>query len=174
MNIITQINQQQDIAIDALCDAVAIPRATYYRNQQGEEKNISTIAITPKNSLRDGEKQAILNLLHSERFVDKTPYQVFNTLLDEGKYHCSPRTMYRLLESQAESGERRVQRNHRDAIKPELIAVRPMKYGLGILPSFLALKNGSIFICMLFSIFIAVMLWDGLLRTANQRNLHDN
>jgi transposase InsO family protein len=125
MNIITQINQQQDIAIDALCDAVAIPRATYYRNQQGEEKNISTIAITPKNSLRDGEKQAILNLLHSERFVDKTPYQVFNTLLDEGKYHCSPRTMYRLLESQAESGERRVQRNHRDAIKPELIAVRP-------------------------------------------------
>lgn len=126
MNIITQINQEHNIAIDALCDAVAIPRATYYRHQQGgEEKNSSTMASTPKNALRDEEKQAVLNLLRSQRFVDKTPYQMFNTLLDEGKYHCSPRTMYRLLESQGENGERRAQRNHRDAIKPELMATRP-------------------------------------------------
>jgi len=125
MSIITQINQEHNIAIDALCDAVAIPRATYYRNQQDDEKNSSEIVITPKNSLRDEEKQVILNLLRSERFIDKTPYQMFHTLLDEGEYLCSPRTMYRLLESQGESGERRVQRNHRDAVKPELMATRP-------------------------------------------------
>ena len=125
MNIITQINQEHNIAIDALCDAVAIPRATYYRNQQDDEKNGSAIAITPKNSLQDEEKRVILNLLHSERFIDKTPYQMFHMLLDEGEYYCSPRTMYRLLESQGENRERRLQRNHRDAVKPELIATRP-------------------------------------------------
>jgi len=125
MSIITQINQEHSIAIDALCDVVAIPRATYYRNQQDDEKNNSAITIAPKNSLQEEEKQAILNLLRSERFIDKTPYQMFHTLLDEGEYYCSPRTMYRILESQGENKERRVQRNHRDAVKPELIATRP-------------------------------------------------
>ena len=61
MNIITQINQEHNIAIDALCDAVAIPRATYYRHQQGgEEKNSSTMASTPENVLRDEENKRSL------------------------------------------------------------------------------------------------------------------
>ena len=125
MSIITQINQDHNIAVDALCDAVAIPRSTYYRHQQSAEKNNLAIATAPKNSLRDEERQVVLDHLRSERFVDKTPYQMFNTLLDEGVYLCSLRTMYRLLESQGENRERRIQRNHRDAIKPELIATRP-------------------------------------------------
>lgn len=125
MSVITQVHQEHGISIDALCNALAFPRATYYRNQKDVEQNISSVTVAPKNSLSGEEKEVVLNLLRSERFVDETPYQMYNTLLDEGEYHCSPRTMYRLLESQGENIERRLQRNHRDAVKPELIATRP-------------------------------------------------
>lgn len=77
------------------------------------------------NKLTDGEISKIMSLLHSERFVDSTAYEIFYTLLDEGHYYCSIRTMYRLLEARGESKDRRDVRNHRDAIKPELIAIKP-------------------------------------------------
>jgi hypothetical protein len=125
MNTITQINQAQGTPVDTLCDALTIPRATYYwylndkRDECIEKKNIS------KNALNSEEKQLVLDLLRSERFIDKTPYEAFHTLLDEGEYYCSPRTMYRLLDATGENKDRRIQRNHRDAVKPELIATRP-------------------------------------------------
>lgn len=46
---------------------------------------------------RDDEKQTVFDLLHSERFVDKTSYNVYYTLLDQGEHYCSPRTRHRLL-----------------------------------------------------------------------------
>lgn len=66
----------------------------------------------------------MLDVLHGERFVDKTPYEAYNALIDEGTYYCSTRTMYRVLEEQGETTARRKQRNHRDAVKPELIATK--------------------------------------------------
>lgn len=85
---------------------------------------IKSLALS-KNSLGEAENKIILDLLHSERFVDKTAYQVYNTLLDEGIYYGSVRTIYRILERENENKERRILRNHRDAVKPELIATRP-------------------------------------------------
>lgn len=102
-----------------------MPRATYYRHQHDNMKVIPACRKPPKNALNNDEKKQVLDLLHSARFIDKTPYETFNTLIDEGKYYCSARTMYRVLEGQGESSERRIQRNHRDAIKPELIATKP-------------------------------------------------
>jgi putative transposase len=126
MNTITEINQTQNAAIDTLCDALLIPRATYYWHRENEKNKSQKIQKRiPKNMLSEEEKQHILGILHGERFIDKTPYETFYSMLDEGEYHCSPRTMYRLLEAQGENKERRLQRNHRDAIKPELIATRP-------------------------------------------------
>ncbi len=110
--------------MDALCAALSVPRATYYRHQI-EKENIIKAPILSKNSLEKSEKKIILDLLHSERFVDKTAYQVYHTLLDEGIYHGSVRTIYRILESENENKERRILRNHRDAVKPELISTRP-------------------------------------------------
>lgn len=110
--------------MDALCAALSVPRATYYRHQI-EKENIIKAPILSKNSLAKSEKKIILDLLHSERFVDKTAYQVYHTLLDEGIYHGSVRTIYRILESENENKERRILRNHRDAVKPELISTRP-------------------------------------------------
>ena len=47
------------------------------------------------------------------------------TLLDEGQYLCSIRTMYRILEQEGESGERRNQLVHPAYQKPELLATAP-------------------------------------------------
>ena len=123
MKIITEIHQTTQVPIDMLCDALLIPRSTYYF-QQGNKKNKPSAKKAPKNALSPLEKQQVMTLLHSERFIDKTPYDAFNTLLDEGEYICSPRTMYRLLEAEGENKDRRQQRSHRDAVKPELIATK--------------------------------------------------
>jgi len=127
MSIITKTSQgEKSIAVDTLCDALCVPRATYYRHQHGD-RDAHSVAPNkaPKNALSSEERQCVLDLLHSERFIDKTPYEAFNALIDQGEYYCSPRTMYRVLDEHGESGDRRPQRNHRDAVKPELIATRP-------------------------------------------------
>lgn len=125
MNTMSQMHAEKNIPIDALCKALEVPRASYYRYQHHKEAPTMPYAKTPKNALSDEEKQQVRELLHSERFMDKTPYEVFNTLIDEGEYYCSTRTMYRILEANGETQDRRQQRNHRDAVKPELIATRP-------------------------------------------------
>lgn len=64
-------------------------------------------------------------MLHSDRFVDQAPASVYATLLDEGTYLCSVRTMYRLLKEQDEVRERRNQLRHPQYAKPELLATSP-------------------------------------------------
>jgi hypothetical protein len=76
-------------------------------------------------ALSEPEQQILLGVLDSERFADVAPATVFATLLDEGCYHGSIRTMYRLLAAVGQSGERRHQRIHPTYAKPELLAVRP-------------------------------------------------
>ena len=58
-------------------------------------------------ALSSNERHEVLNLLCSDRFVDLSPHQVFMTLLDEGTYVCSVRSMYRLLRDHSLSGDRR-------------------------------------------------------------------
>lgn len=123
---IAQLTQGKNIAVDALCNSLIIPRATYYRHQHTEQE-VRDVSCSkpPKNALSSDERQQVLDILHSEHFIDKTPYEAFNTLIDKGEYYCSPRTMYRVLKEQGETVDRRQQRNHRDAVKPELIATKP-------------------------------------------------
>jgi transposase InsO family protein len=71
------------------------------------------------------EQNYLLGVLDSERFADTAPATVYATLLDEGHYHGSVRTMYRLLAGQNQVGDRRRQRRHPVYTKPELLAVRP-------------------------------------------------
>ena len=75
--------------------------------------------------LSQAERDAVLSCLHEERFQDDAPSQVYAALLDEGRYLCSIRTMYRLLASQGESRERRNQLVHPSYSKPELLASGP-------------------------------------------------
>ena len=79
----------------------------------------------PARALAPDERATVLEHLHSERFQDKAPAQVYATLLDEGTYLCSIRTMYRLLEQNQEVWERRNQLTHPCYQKPELLATGP-------------------------------------------------
>jgi hypothetical protein len=90
---------------------------------------------TPARALSPDERASVLALLHEQRFQDRSPAAVQATLLDEGHYYCSTRTMYRILEKEGESGERRDQLVHPSYHKPELLATPPTNCGAGISPS---------------------------------------
>jgi putative transposase len=71
------------------------------------------------------ERAAVLDQLHGPRFVNTAPAEVYATLLDEGVYLASERTMYRLLAREGEGKERRNQLTHPAYHKPELLATGP-------------------------------------------------
>ncbi len=106
------------------CDALAVLRASLYRRRRGKPEKTRP-RPTPPRALRPEERAATLAVLHSKRFVDKAPAQIWATLLDEGRYLCSIRTMYRILEANKEVKERRNQLCHPIYQKPELLATGP-------------------------------------------------
>ena len=75
--------------------------------------------------MTEQEEKEVLALLHEPRFADQAPAEIYATLLDEGRYLCSTRTMYRLLHKHKEVRERRNQLRHPEYTKPELLAERP-------------------------------------------------
>ena len=107
----------------AACEALGIPRASYYRHFQPE--NPDKERPRPPLALTAQEEQSVLDELHSERFQDKAPQEVYATLLDEGRYLCSIRTMYRILEKHQEANDRRSQVRRTEYPKPELLATGP-------------------------------------------------
>jgi len=123
MSDISTASKAKEISVTALCQELALPRATYYRHRIKKAKTSVSKAQSPANALSGTLRQTMLDLLHSKRFVDCTPYQVYYTLLDEGHYYASIRTFYRLLAEKGETQDRRNQRKHRDAVKPELVAM---------------------------------------------------
>jgi putative transposase len=76
-------------------------------------------------TLTPAEQRAVLDVLHEDRFVDRAPRAVYAALLDEDRYLCAPRTMYRVLAAHAEVRERRDQARHLSYAKPELLATGP-------------------------------------------------
>ena len=105
------------------CDALGVPRASVYRWRHPGPRT----RPRPKShrSLLPAEREQVLDVLRSPRFVDKSPAQVWATLLDERVYHCSIRTMYRYLAASGEVKERRNQLRHPNYQKPELLAETP-------------------------------------------------
>ncbi len=107
------------------CRALGAAAATIYRRRRPPESRPRRPRPTPARALSDGEREVVLELLHCERFVDCSPAQVWATLLDEGRYLASERTMYRLLAARGEVRERRDQLTHPGYQRPELLAERP-------------------------------------------------
>ena len=107
----------------AACRALGVPRASLYRSLQPVVP--PRIRPTPARALDARERQAVLDHLHAERFADKAPAEVYATLLDEGTYLCSVRSMHRILAENAEAKERRNQLRHPQYKKPELLATAP-------------------------------------------------
>jgi putative transposase len=75
--------------------------------------------------LSDAENLRVLEVLNSERFMDRSARQIYAALLDEGVFLCSVRTMYRILERNDQLRERRDQKRHPAYQKPELLATGP-------------------------------------------------
>lgn len=117
----------QEMDMQTACQLIGISRSTYYFWQGGNEAGESHFRkpYTGRHVLSDKEKQAVHDLMVSEEYMDKTPYSIFYSELDRGHYHCSIRTMYRLLQDNEMVMERR--RGHRRVVyaKPELLATGP-------------------------------------------------
>ena len=90
------------MGVRAACQAVGASQATYYRRHRHSPATATAGARpapgpAPARALTAAERQAILDVLHSDRFAELPPAEVYATLLDEGVYLCSISTMYRLL-----------------------------------------------------------------------------
>jgi hypothetical protein len=92
---------------------------------EGTSSIAAPIRTPPVMALSALERETVLAVLRSERFVDQSPAQIWATLLDEGQYLCSERTMYRLLAERGEVRERRDQLTHPCYARPELLATAP-------------------------------------------------
>ena len=109
-----------------LCKAYGVSEAAYYRwKSSGLTEAPSQSHKRHWRALSESEEQKVLDTLTSEWFIDVAPEAVVATLLDEGEYLCSPRTMYRILQRNASTQERRDQRRHPEYTKPELLATGP-------------------------------------------------
>jgi putative transposase len=109
------------------CWALGVSRATLYRQRRRARGLPRTVRPRPRpaRALSGEERQAVLAVLHAERFMDKAPAEIFASLLDEGSFLCAERTMYRLLAAASEIRERRDQLRHPPYQKPELLATGP-------------------------------------------------
>ncbi len=114
----------EHVGIKPACSALRVCRATFYRHLRPETGHQQS-RPTPARALSAKEQDEVYDTLCSERFVDRSPAEVKATLLDEGVYLCSERTMYRVLASRVSSQERRSQRIHPQYTKPELMATGP-------------------------------------------------
>ena len=119
------------LGVRAACIALGLPRASWYRAQRpisretpGSDDETRHRKASPR-ALDANERGIVLDTLNSERFADKAVPQVYATLLDEGCYLCSPRSMYRILDDAGQVRERRDQLRHPVYAKPELLASAP-------------------------------------------------
>jgi putative transposase len=138
------------VGVIAACEVVGVARASYYRHERGpagrsaadpapslryegaagerSEQIVTVPPVPPRahpRALSAAERETVLEVLHSTRFQDAAPATVYATLLDEGTYLASERTMYRLLAAEGETRPRRDQLVHPTYSKPELLATTP-------------------------------------------------
>ncbi len=125
MDIVAELGET--VGTKAACRALAVPRPSFYRHRTKATRSVDPVAERPAPplALSPEERQAILDVAHEKRFWDATPYQIYATLLDEGRYLASIRTIYRVLAANQEVRERRKQVTRPRYQKPELLATKP-------------------------------------------------
>jgi putative transposase len=113
--------------IAAACTALGLSRASLHRRQtfRRRPRAAAPPRPTPMRALAGKERQIVIDRLREPRFVDLAPAEVYASLLDEGVYLCSIRTMYRILTEHDEVRERRRQLRRPVYQKPELLAESP-------------------------------------------------
>ena len=111
----------------AVCAGLEVSRASVHRHRMALTAPPRAEKLRPPSAraLPESERDQVLAYLRTPRFADQTPTEVYATLLDEGVYLCSIRTMYRILAAHGEVAERRRLRRHPVYQKPELLAEAP-------------------------------------------------
>ena len=112
-----------EVGIRKACAVLHVPRSGFYRWRSPAARKKAR--PSPALALIASERQAVLDILHERRFIDKAPREIYAALLDEERYLCSVRTMYRILKKEGETKERRNQMVRTHYKKPELIAQGP-------------------------------------------------
>ncbi len=118
------------LGVRAACAAAGAAQAGYYRRHRASPApprppRVPHRGRVQPRALAPAERAAILGALHSGRFADLAPAEVWATLLDEGTYLGSVTAFYRILRAAGESRERRRQATHPAVVKPELLATAP-------------------------------------------------
>ena len=119
------------VGIESACDVLDVSRASFYRQRPLLGPALSALFLVPATrpvparALSFDERESVRAVLNSERFQDCSPAAINATLLDEGQYLCSTRTMYRVLEEDGATRERRDHLTHPQYHKPELLATAP-------------------------------------------------
>ncbi len=115
------------VGVVAACRLTGKSRATLHRHRNPKPPVLGPPKppVPSRSALTELERARVLDVLRSQRFVDKSPAQAWAVLLDEGIYLCSISTMYRLLREHGEVRERRRQATHPARVKPELVATGP-------------------------------------------------
>ncbi len=116
---------KKHVSVSKACLTLGVPRASFYRFDKPPAPATTKPRRKHRRALTATERADVKAVLYSERFVDKSPYQVYAAILDEGRYLCSVRTMYRILAEDNASLERRNQLRHPNYEKPELLATGP-------------------------------------------------
>lgn len=108
----------------AACETLGVTRSAFYRLKR-PALAVPQAPRVPQWALSAQERRDVLEVLHSDRFVDMAPAEIYAVLLDRGRYLCSVRTMYRLLAAHAEVRDRRDVLRHPKYKRPELLATGP-------------------------------------------------
>jgi putative transposase len=113
--------------VTAACDALGLSRATLHRHRIAAAHPSVPARPRPRpaRALTASQREAVIGLLREPQYADLAPAEVYATLLDQGVYYCSIRTMYRILHEHQEVKERRRQLRHPHYQKPELLAEAP-------------------------------------------------
>jgi putative transposase len=168
----------------ACCEALSLPRASVYRYKyqkipksepvDGELVDQST---RPKasNALCEAERKVVLDVLNSERFCDQPPAEVYATLLSEGVYYCSVSTMYRILRTAKQTGERRAQRTAKTNAIPRLKATQVNEVWTWDITKLATMQRG-VYLCLyvvldLYSRFIVSWMISYKENSANSQQL---
>ncbi|WP_447029527.1 IS3 family transposase [Streptomyces hypolithicus] len=109
----------------AACRLTGRSRATHHRFLHPAEPKPKQPRPTPVSALSAEERDRVLRLMNSAPYAELAPAQIWARELDAGRYHCSVRTMYRILQQFGQSGERRRQAAHPAKTVPELVATAP-------------------------------------------------
>jgi putative transposase len=105
------------VGVARACAVMGVNRARVYRVRE-RRRHLSGAHLPrqprpgPPLALTAEERAAVLQALNSNRFADMAPASIYATLLDEDRYLCSVRTMYRLLTANGAVRERRNQLTH--------------------------------------------------------------